>query len=56
MSGMILAAKYARENNVPYLGICLGLQISVIEYAKSVSDFSFKCMFSIFQNYTLKAF
>ncbi|KAM1001854.1 hypothetical protein ACFX13_008407 [Malus domestica] len=34
--GMILAAKYARENNVPYLGICLGMQISVIEFARSV--------------------
>ncbi|XWS46580.1 hypothetical protein CRYUN_Cryun14cG0080200 [Craigia yunnanensis] len=37
--GMILAAKYARENNVPYLGICLGMQISVIEYARSVLGF-----------------
>ncbi|XP_031373426.1 CTP synthase [Punica granatum] len=36
VGGMILAAKYARENNVPYLGICLGMQISVIEYARSV--------------------
>lgn len=36
--GMILAAKYARENKVPYLGICLGMQISVIEFAGSVSD------------------
>ncbi|OMO63959.1 CTP synthase [Corchorus capsularis] len=36
VNGMILAAKYARENNVPYLGICLGMQISVIEYARSV--------------------
>ncbi|KAJ3687469.1 hypothetical protein LUZ61_016633 [Rhynchospora tenuis] len=34
--GMILAAKYARENNIPYLGICLGMQISVIEIARSV--------------------
>ncbi|KAL5791907.1 hypothetical protein ACOSP7_000501 [Xanthoceras sorbifolium] len=34
--GMILAAKYARENNVPYLGICLGMQISVIEFARAV--------------------
>ncbi|CAL5419879.1 unnamed protein product [Camellia sinensis] len=33
---MMLAAKYARENKVPYLGICLGMQISVIEYARSV--------------------
>ncbi|KAJ8749417.1 hypothetical protein K2173_025461 [Erythroxylum novogranatense] len=34
--GMILAAKYARENHIPYLGICLGMQISVIEFARSV--------------------
>ncbi|GFZ19361.1 CTP synthase family protein [Actinidia rufa] len=33
---MMLAAKYARENKVPYLGICLGMQISVIEFARSV--------------------
>ena len=36
IEGMILAAKYARENNVPYLGICLGMQIAVIEYARNV--------------------
>ncbi|XP_075490495.1 uncharacterized protein LOC142529023 [Primulina tabacum] len=36
VNGMILAAKYARENRVPYLGICLGLQISVIEIARNV--------------------
>ena len=34
IEGMILAAKYAREHNVPYLGICLGMQIAVIEYAR----------------------
>lgn len=34
--GKILAAKYARENRIPYLGICLGMQIAVIEYARSV--------------------
>ncbi|MBR3340350.1 MAG: CTP synthase [Clostridiales bacterium] len=34
--GMILAAKYARENNIPYFGICLGMQIAVIEYARNV--------------------
>ena len=33
---MILAAKYARENEVPYFGICLGMQIAVIEYARNV--------------------
>ncbi|XP_072966924.1 uncharacterized protein [Typha angustifolia] len=36
VQGMILAAKYARENKVPYLGICLGMQISVIEIARSI--------------------
>ncbi|XP_008786810.2 CTP synthase-like isoform X2 [Phoenix dactylifera] len=36
VEGKILAAKYARENNVPYLGICLGMQISVIEFARSI--------------------
>ncbi|XP_026446191.1 CTP synthase-like [Papaver somniferum] len=36
VEGMILAANYARENHVPYLGICLGMQITVIEYARSV--------------------
>ena len=36
INGMILAAKYARENNVPYFGICLGMQIAVIEYARNV--------------------
>ncbi|KAL8514738.1 hypothetical protein ACS0TY_013717 [Phlomoides rotata] len=33
---MILAAKYARENKVPYLGIYLGMQISVIEIVLSL--------------------
>jgi len=34
--GMILAARYARENDIPYFGICLGMQIAVIEYARNV--------------------
>ena len=36
IEGMILAAKYARENHIPYFGICLGMQIAVIEYARNV--------------------
>jgi len=36
VEGMILAAKYARENQVPYLGLCLGMQVSIIEYARHV--------------------
>ena len=34
--GKIYAVKTARENNIPYLGICLGMQIAVIEYARNV--------------------
>lgn len=36
IDGKILAAKYARENNIPYLGICLGMQLAVIEFARNV--------------------
>ncbi|NLA77631.1 MAG: CTP synthase [Clostridiales bacterium] len=37
VEGMIAAARYARENNVPYFGICLGMQIAVIEFARSAA-------------------
>lgn len=36
IEGMILAARYAREKCIPYFGICLGMQIAVIEYARNV--------------------
>lgn len=36
MKGKILATKFARENNVPFLGICLGMQVAVIEFARNV--------------------
>jgi CTP synthase len=36
IEGKILAVKYARENNIPFLGICLGLQCAVIEFARNV--------------------
>ncbi|MCB9832296.1 MAG: CTP synthase [Planctomycetes bacterium] len=36
IEGMILGARYARENGIPYFGICLGLQIAVIEFARNV--------------------
>uniref|UniRef100_A0A0D9WJX9 CTP synthase n=1 Tax=Leersia perrieri TaxID=77586 RepID=A0A0D9WJX9_9ORYZ len=36
IEGKILAAKYARENDVPYLGICLGMQLAVVEFARHV--------------------
>ena len=37
VEGKITAAKYARENLVPYLGICLGMQVALIEYARNVA-------------------
>ncbi|MCK9166820.1 MAG: CTP synthase [Acholeplasmataceae bacterium] len=36
INGKILAIKYARENNIPLLGICLGMQLSLIEFARNV--------------------
>ena len=36
IEGMVASARYARENNIPYLGICLGMQIAVIEFARDV--------------------
>ena len=37
IEGKIMAARYARENNIPYLGICLGMQIALIEFARDVA-------------------
>ena len=34
--GKILAIKYARENNIPYLGLCLGMQLAIVEFARNV--------------------
>ena len=34
VEGKIMAIRYARENRIPYLGICLGMQLAVIEYAR----------------------
>ena len=38
VEGKIRAVQYARENNVPYLGICLGMQLALIEYARHKAD------------------
>ena len=40
IEGMVQTCRYARENNIPYFGICLGMQISVIEYARNVAGIS----------------
>lgn len=39
IKGKIEATRYARENNIPFLGICLGMQIAVIEFARNVLNF-----------------
>lgn len=39
IEGKVIAAKYARTKGVPYFGICLGMQIAVIEYARNVLNF-----------------
>ncbi len=43
IEGMILSAKYARTHKLPYLGICLGMQIAVIEYARNVAGLTDAC-------------
>jgi len=40
IEGKILAACFARENRIPYLGICLGMQVALLEYARSKAGFS----------------
>ncbi len=40
VEGKIRAVRYARENGVPYLGICLGMQVAVIEFARNVAGLS----------------
>lgn len=39
IEGMIMAARYARENKIPYFGICLGMQMAVVDYARNVCGF-----------------
>ena len=40
VEGKILAARYAREHKIPYLGICLGMQVALIEYARNMAHLS----------------
>ncbi len=40
INGMIVTIKYVREKNIPFLGICLGMQLAVIEYARNVLGLS----------------
>jgi len=40
VEGKVAAVRYARENKVPYLGICLGMQVAVIEFARNVAGLS----------------
>ena len=55
IEGMVLAAQYAREAKVPYLGICLGMQIAVMEFARHVAglaqansrEFDPECLYKV---------
>lgn len=55
VEGKILSAKYARENDIPYLGICLGMQVALIEFARHVvgmtdansTEFSNNCKYPV---------
>ena len=40
LAGKIAAVKYARENNVPFLGICLGMQMAIVEFARDVLGYA----------------
>lgn len=40
IEGKITAIKYARENNIPFLGLCLGMQLAIVEYARNVVGFA----------------
>ena len=51
IEGMIVAAEYARKNLIPYLGICLGMQVAVIEHARNVLNLK-KANSSEFDNLT----
>ena len=45
IEGKIKAVRYARENNIPFLGICLGMQMAVIEFARNVLGLQ-RCQFN----------
>ncbi|MEI6610414.1 MAG: CTP synthase, partial [Deltaproteobacteria bacterium] len=55
IEGMITAVKFARENSIPYFGICLGMQMAVVEYARNVcglakansSEFDFQTSYPV---------
>lgn len=57
--GMMLAIKYARESKVPFLGICFGFQLAVVEWAKNVLNlpgeffFFFFCVHSLVRGWVL---
>lgn len=43
--GMVQAVKWAREQRIPFLGICLGFQVAVIEWARNVLGIPGQCAF-----------
>jgi CTP synthase len=41
INGLLLAIQYARENDIPFLGLCLGMQLAIVEFARNVAGLSF---------------
>ena len=52
VEGKILAARYARENNIPYLGLCLGMQVAIIEFARHVCGYNDAHSIELYPNTT----
>lgn len=50
MDGKIYAIQYARENNIPFFGVCLGMQMAVIEFARNVLGMTNACSTEMQQN------
>jgi CTP synthase len=49
IEGKVLTAKYARENKIPMLGICLGMQIMTIEFARNVLGHTKQTLWNLIQ-------
>jgi CTP synthase len=47
--GKIAAIKWARENNIPFFGICLGMQMAVVEFARSECDLKMLIVLSLIE-------
>ena len=54
VEGKILATQYARENDVPFLGICLGMQLATVEFARNVLVYKARILQSLMQIHNIQ--